>query len=68
MSVSVITTAAAAAYSANWTVDSTAVTEQWNGGDAPSEGGSDGYDVYTITLVKTSNATFTAFANVSNFT
>ena len=68
LTVTVITTAAAGGYSANWTVDGSAVTEQWNGGSAPSAGGADGYDVYTVTLLKTSNATFTVFANVSNFT
>ncbi len=68
VSVTVITTAAAGGYSANWTVDGNAITEQWNGGSAPSEGGSDGYDVYTITLLKTAANTYTAFANVANFT
>ena len=67
VSVTVITTAAAAGYSASWQVDGSAVTEEWNGAAAPSEGGSGGYDVYTITLLKTSNATFTVLANLSNF-
>ena len=35
--------AAAAGYSANLTIDSNAVTEEWVGGSAPSEGGSDDY-------------------------
>ena len=68
LTVTVITTAAAAGYSANWQVDGSNVTEQWNGGSAPSAGGADGYDVYTVTLLKTASATFTVFANVSNFT
>ena len=67
VSVTVITTTAAAAYSANWTVDGSAVTEEWNGGAAPSEGGASGYDVYTITLLKTGNAAFTVLGNLSNF-
>jgi len=67
LSVTVITSAAAAGYSANWNVDGSGVTEEWNGGSAPSAGGSGGYDVYTITLLKRSNASFTALANVSNF-
>ena len=68
VTVTVITSAAAAGYSANWTVDGSAVTEQWNGGSAPSAGGADGYDVYTVTLLKTGSAAFAVFANVSNFT
>ena len=67
VSVTVITTAAAGGYSANWTVDGSAVTEEWNGGSAPDAGGDGGYDCYTITLLKTANATFTVLANVSNF-
>ena len=68
LTVTVITTAAAGGYSANWQVDGSAVTEQWNGGSAPSGGGDDGYDVYTVTLLKTGSGSFTVFANVSNFT
>ena len=67
VSVTVITTTAAAAYSANWTVDGAAVTEEWNGGAAPSEGGASGYDVYTITLLKTGNLAYTVLGNLSNF-
>ena len=68
ITVTVITTAAAGGYSANWTVDGANVTEQWNGGSAPSAGGSDGYDIYTLTILKTASLTYTVFANVSNFT
>ena len=67
VTVTVITTAAAAAYSANWTVDGSAVTEEWNGGSAPDSGGDGGYDCYTITLLKISSGSFTVLANVSNF-
>ena len=67
VTVSVITTAAAAAYSAQWTIDGAAVTEAWNGGSAPSAGGSSGKDFYTLNIIKTADATFTVLANVSNF-
>ena len=67
ITVSVITTAAAAGYSAQWTIDGSAVTEAWNGGSAPSAGGSSGKDFYTLNIIKTANATFTVLANVSNF-
>jgi len=72
VTVTVITTAAAGGYSANWNIDGNSVSEQWNGGSAPSAGGSDGYDVYTLTLVRkaagTGNTGWLVFANVSNFT
>ena len=67
ISLSVITTAAAGGYSANWTVDHTAVTEAGNGGAAPSAGGAAGKDFYTLNIIKTGNAAFTVLGNVSNF-
>ena len=38
----------------------------WQGGSAPSEGGSSGYDVYTFTIFKIANASFRIFAALSN--
>jgi len=60
-----ITTAAAAAYSANITIDGSAVTENWVGGSAPSDGGSSGVDIHSFTIIKTASATFTVIANHS---
>ena len=67
LTVSVITTAAAGGFSAQWTIDGAAVTEKWNGGSAPSAGGSSGNDMYTLNIIKTANATYTVLANVVNF-
>jgi len=63
--VTLITTAAAAAYSANMTIDGSAQTERWIGGNAPSEGGSSGVDIHTFTIIKTADATFTVIGNHS---
>ena len=68
ITVTIITSAAAAGYSAQLTIDGSAVTEQWVGGDAPSEGGSDGYDIYTYNILKTADATFFVIAHVVNAT
>ena len=72
VTITVITTAAAGGYCANWTIDGNAVSEQWNGGSAPSEGGSDGYDIYTHTIVRkaagTGDTGWLMFSNLSNFT
>lgn len=57
--VTLITTANAAAYSANITIDGNAVTENWIGGAAPTGGGSSGVDVHSFTIIKTSNLAFT---------
>ena len=67
ISVSIITTAAAAGYSAQLTIDGGAVTEEWNGGSPPNEGGAGGFDFYSYSIIKTANATFTVLANLSNF-
>ena len=63
ISVTIITTAASGAYSAQLTIDGSAVTENWVGGDAPSDGGSSGVDIHAYTIIKTANATFTVIAN-----
>jgi len=67
ITVVLISATAAAAYSAELTIDSSAVTEEWLGGSAPSTGGSGGYDVYTYNIIKTADATFTVLANIVNF-
>ena len=68
ITVTIITTAAAGGYSAQLTIDGSAVTEQWVGGAAPSAGGSDGYDILTYNILKTSNATFFVIGNLVNAT
>ena len=66
ISVSVITTAAAAGYSANWQIDGIAVTETWVGGSAPSAGGASGTDTYSMNIIKTASATYTIIGNLTN--
>ena len=63
LTVTIITTAAAAGYSAQLTIDGNAVTENWIGGNVPADGGSSGVDIYTYNIIKTANATFTVIAN-----
>ena len=68
ITVTVITTAAAGGYSANWNIDGSGITEEWVGGSAPSEGGADGHDIYTLNILKTANATYKVIVNVVNAT
>ena len=63
LTVTIITTAAAAGYSAQLTIDGNAVTENWIGAAVPADGGSSGVDIYTYNIIKTANATFTVIAN-----
>ena len=66
ISVTIITTAAAAAYSANLGLDSGNSSVNvigWVGGSAPTGGGSSNVDIYTYNLIKTGSAAFTVIAN-----
>ena len=45
------------------TIDGAAVTENWVGGSAPSDGGSSGVDIYSYTIIKTASGIFTVIAN-----
>ena len=63
--VTIITTANASAWSEHITIDGDAVTENWIGGSAPSDGGSSGVDIHTFTIIKTASATFTVIGNHS---
>ena len=63
ITVTLVTTANASAFSAQLTIDGAAVTENWVGGDAPSDGGSSGVDIHSYTIMKTASATYTVIAN-----
>ena len=56
VTVVLITTANASAFCAQLTIDGAAVTENWVGGSAPSDGGSSGVDLHRKTIVKTPDA------------
>jgi len=43
------------------------VTTRWQGGVAPSAGNPSGVDIYTYTIIKTANATFSVFAVQTRF-
>ena len=68
ITVTIITTAASGGYSAQLTIDGSAVTEDWVGGSAPSAGGSDGLDIYVYTILKTASATYKVIGNLTNAT
>ena len=54
-------------YANAFKIDNASVTPEYLGG-APSASGSDGYDCYTWTIIKTANNTYKVFGNLSNFT
>ena len=65
ISVTLITTAAAAGYSAQLTIDGNTVAENWIGGSAPDAGGDSGVDIYAYTIIKTADADFTVIGSLS---
>ena len=65
--VFLVTQGATAYYQSAFQVDGASVTPKWQGGTAPTSGNASSIDAYTITIVKTGSAAFTAFAAVSKF-
>lgn len=62
-----VTQGATAYYQSALQVDGASVTPKWQGGTAPTTGNTSGVDIYSITIVKTASATFTAFASQTRF-
>jgi hypothetical protein len=48
-------------------IDGSAVTPKWQNGVAPAAGNVNSIDIYSFTIVKTGNATFTAFGSQTRF-
>ena len=48
-------------------IDGSSVTPEWQGGSAPTGGNASSIDVYTYTIIKTADATFTALASQTQF-
>lgn len=62
-----VTQGATAYYNSAVQVDGSSVTAKWQGGTAPMAGNASGIDVYTYTIIKTGDATFTVLASQSQF-
>lgn len=62
-----VTNGATPYYQSAFQVDGASVTPKWQGGTAPTSGNANSIDAYTITIVKTGSAAFTAFAAQSKF-
>ncbi len=48
-------------------IDGTTITPEWSGGSAPTEGNASSLDVYTFTIIKTADATFTVLASQTQY-
>lgn len=68
ISISVLCTQGSTAYyQSAMQIDGNAVTPKWAGGTAPSAGNASSVDVYTFTIIKTADATFTVLASQTKF-
>jgi hypothetical protein len=68
VTASILLTQGGTAYYLNaYQVDGSSVTPKWSGGSAPTEGNASGIDVYTFTIIKTADATFTVLASQTQF-
>lgn len=65
--VFMVTQASSNYYQSALTIDGTSVTPKWQGGTAVTSGNANGLDVYTLTVIKTANATFTVLETQTQF-
>lgn len=54
-------------YQTAFQVDSAVIVPKWSGGTAPTAGNASAIDIYSYTIIKTANATFTVLASVVKF-
>ena len=54
-------------YLSAYQVDGSTITPEWSGGSAPTGGNANSLDVYTFTIIKTADATFTVLASQTQF-
>ena len=62
-----VTNGATAYYQTAFQIDESSVTPKWQNGTAPTAGNANSIDIYSFTIVKTDNATFTAFGSQTRF-
>jgi hypothetical protein len=62
-----VTNGGTAYYQTALQVDGNAITPKWQNGAAPSSGNINSIDIYSITVIKTGSATFTALASQTKF-
>lgn len=61
------TNSSTAYYNSYVTVDGVTITPKWQGGTAPSTGNTSAIDMYTYTIIKTGNASFSVIASQTKY-
>jgi hypothetical protein len=68
ITTAILLTQGSTAYYLNaYQVDGSTITPKWSGGSAPTGGNASSIDVYTFTIIKTADATFTVLASQTQF-
>lgn len=62
-----VTNGGTAYYQSALTIDGVSITPKWQNGAAPSSGNTNSIDIYSITVIKTGSATYTALASQTKF-
>ena len=62
-----VTTGSTAYYQTGFQIDGTSTTIKWSDATAPSSGNANSIEVYSYTIIKTANATFTVLGSRSRF-
>lgn len=62
-----VTNGVTARYQTGFQIDGNAVSPRWQGGSAPTAGNASSIDIYSITIIKTGNAAFTALESQTRF-
>ena len=62
-----VTQGSSAYYNNAVTIDGSSITPEWQGGSAPDAGNASSVDVYSYTIFKTGDASFTVFAAQTQF-
>ncbi len=62
-----VTQGATAYYQSAFQIDGSAVTPEWQGGSAPTEGNASSIDAYVFSIIKTGSATFTVLGSQTQF-
>ena len=65
--VTLVPQGSTAYYNSAFQIDGSSVTPKWQDGAAPSAGNASSTDIYSYTIIKTANATFTVIAAQTKF-
>lgn len=65
--VFMMTNGATAYYVTSILIDGSVITPKWSAGTVPTNGNANSIDVYSFTIIKTANNTFTVFASTGRF-